>query len=408
VLRANLLSSLRRQDAKYELILVDNTKGTFKSLPEALNYGGSKAKGEYLMFVHQDVELMGGDWLRRAEELLASINDLGVAGVAGVDFNGNPVGFIIDRGKFWGSPIKTPKPVMTLDEQLIIIPRRVFSDVKFHEGFKWHSWGADMCLRVCSLGLKAYVLPLPVSHNSSTLPILKAGRLEEDDLKLFEIWRRDHPIIYKTTGTISLRSLIFKNSKLYSAFRSMTSLLISIFCRAIYGKYNMMLDVVVPSWQPYIKMSKSRAGYSVGISSKVQYLLASKGVRVHNDYVRACAEKPPFRTGSFDLVVIKDCLEYLHKHEGEKMLNALEKIGRKMIVWVPNNGFPMNPAYRHYRSIWRVDELKSKGYKVYGFGIMSWMNIRKPLGRYLNYIASLISWYLPSISNILIATKKCA
>jgi hypothetical protein len=48
VLRANLLSSLRRQDAKYELILVDNTKGTFKSLPKALNYGGNKAKGEVL------------------------------------------------------------------------------------------------------------------------------------------------------------------------------------------------------------------------------------------------------------------------------------------------------------------------------------------------------------------------
>jgi hypothetical protein len=65
VLKANLLSSLKKQDAEYELILVDNTKGIFQSLPKALNYGGSEAKGQYLMFVHQDVELMGSGWLKR-------------------------------------------------------------------------------------------------------------------------------------------------------------------------------------------------------------------------------------------------------------------------------------------------------------------------------------------------------
>ena len=189
VLRANLLNSLKNQSAEYELILVDNTRGLFKSLPKALNYGGSKAKGEYLMFVHQDIELIGNNWLKKAEKILTSINDLGIAGVAGMDFNGNPIGFIIDRGKFWGSPIKEPKKVMTLDEQLTILPRKVFNVMKFYEGFKWHSWAADMCLRIQLLGLKAYVLPLPVSHNSSTLPILKAGKIEEDDLKL---WMRHH------------------------------------------------------------------------------------------------------------------------------------------------------------------------------------------------------------------------
>jgi hypothetical protein len=66
-----------------------------------LNYGGSKAKGEYLMFVHQDVKLIGGDWLKRAEKILASVNDLAVAEVAGVNFDGNPAGFIIDGGRFW-------------------------------------------------------------------------------------------------------------------------------------------------------------------------------------------------------------------------------------------------------------------------------------------------------------------
>jgi hypothetical protein len=93
------LSSLRKQDAEYEPILVDNTKGALQSLPKALNHGGSEAKGQYLMFVHQDVELMGSGWLKRAERMLSSIDDLGAAGVAGVDFSGGPLGFIIDRGR---------------------------------------------------------------------------------------------------------------------------------------------------------------------------------------------------------------------------------------------------------------------------------------------------------------------
>jgi hypothetical protein len=329
--------------------------------------------------------------------------------VAGVDFNGNPIGFIIDRGKFWGSPIETPKPVMTLDEQLIIVPRKVFSNMRFYEGFRWHSWGADLCLRVRSLGLKAYVLPLPVSHNSSTLPIFKAGRLEEDDLKLFKIWGRDYPIIYKTTGTITLKSYNLKSlrgSKLYSAFRFIASLLRSNCYRTIYDEYDTMLDVVVPEELSYVKRLRSSASYSVGISSKVQYLLASKRVHVHDDYVCACAEKIPFRMESFDLVLVKGCLEYLRKHEGGRMLSVLEEIGRRIVVWVPNNGLPISPVYRHYRSIWRVDELKSRGYKVYGFGLMVRTEIRKRFGKYFDYVATLASWHLPRISSTLIAIKK--
>ena len=52
-----LLKSLKNQTACNELILIDNTKNKFKSASKALNYGAKKAKGEYLMFIHQDVKL---------------------------------------------------------------------------------------------------------------------------------------------------------------------------------------------------------------------------------------------------------------------------------------------------------------------------------------------------------------
>ena len=64
VLDEYLLGSLEKQESSYELILVDNTPNKFKSAAEALNYGGNKANGKYIMFAHQDLELTSPGWLR--------------------------------------------------------------------------------------------------------------------------------------------------------------------------------------------------------------------------------------------------------------------------------------------------------------------------------------------------------
>lgn len=65
-LKSVLLESLERQTVEYELITLDNRDGRFKSAAEALNYGGAKAKGDYIMFVHQDMWLGTDSWLEDA------------------------------------------------------------------------------------------------------------------------------------------------------------------------------------------------------------------------------------------------------------------------------------------------------------------------------------------------------
>ena len=52
-----LLDSLSRQTVHYELITIDNTENQFTSAVQALNCGGRKARGKYIMFVHQDIRL---------------------------------------------------------------------------------------------------------------------------------------------------------------------------------------------------------------------------------------------------------------------------------------------------------------------------------------------------------------
>jgi len=79
------LKNIRNQTVKFELVKIDNTRNRFKSAAEALNYGGKKARGKYIMFIHQDVDLCSNSWLENTEKILDSIPDLGIAGVVGVD-----------------------------------------------------------------------------------------------------------------------------------------------------------------------------------------------------------------------------------------------------------------------------------------------------------------------------------
>ena len=138
ILRDVLLKSLENQTAEYELITLDNTANRFKSAAEALNYGGLKAKGDYIVFVHQDMWFYSSTWLEEAERLVASIPDLGIAGVAGMSEEGESR----DERRKWSievfdeiyeaiGPVQKPEEVQTLDECVLLVPTPVFGKLKF-------------------------------------------------------------------------------------------------------------------------------------------------------------------------------------------------------------------------------------------------------------------------------------
>lgn len=172
ILNNYLINSLNNQNSDYELILIDNTGGKFKSASQALNYGGKKANQKYIMFVHQDMNLISPNWLDNAEDILNTLNNLGVAGVAGKNKDHwLPLSNIKD-----GLPpqhvspqkITIPMRVQTLDECLLIIPKKIFNMLSFDDVTcnDWHLYGVDFCLTIKKLDYEVYVLPLHAHHRS--------------------------------------------------------------------------------------------------------------------------------------------------------------------------------------------------------------------------------------------------
>lgn len=202
ILNNCLIKSLENQNCDYELILVDNTQNKFNSAAKALNYGGHQAKEDYIMFVHQDMELNSPTWLSDVEEMLNSMENVGVAGVAGKKGrtprsnmkHGTPPRSV---GIF---PQDGPIEVQTVDECLAIVPRRVFQETPFNEETcqGWHLYLADYCLSLKTNGYNVYVVPQSSYH-------LSAGDSFSDDYyqtvrKLMKKHKSDYEWIYATTG----------------------------------------------------------------------------------------------------------------------------------------------------------------------------------------------------------------
>lgn len=167
-----LLSSVQRQKGGHELIAMDNRDGHFKSAAQALNDGGRKANGVFIMFAHQDVRLHPETWLSDAEKLLDSLRNVGIAGVAGKKDKSGVITVIThgDPPHLAGSlQLTEPLRVQTVDECLFFVPREVFATVSLDEYTcdDWHLYSVEYSLSIQERGLAAYVLPLHAYHKST-------------------------------------------------------------------------------------------------------------------------------------------------------------------------------------------------------------------------------------------------
>ena len=168
--RLLLKSTAAQRNAPFELILLDNRHNQYPAAAPAFNAAAQRARYDHLLFVHQDVSLTDSLWLATVNSSLATLPHLGAAGVAGRDEHGIMAN--VTHGtppRRVGVPISEPRPVQTLDGCLLIVPTAVFASRGFDEttALGWYLYVMDYCLDQLRAGLRNYVLPQAVYHEST-------------------------------------------------------------------------------------------------------------------------------------------------------------------------------------------------------------------------------------------------
>jgi len=426
-LRNVLLKSLESQTAKFELVTLDNRHNRYKSAAEALNYGGANAKGDYIMFVHQDMWLGSNSWLEDVERILESLPDLGVAGVAGAtdedsDERGRLRWSIEDFGDVVrGCRVQGPEEVQTLDECLLIVPRRVFAKLKFdEETFNgWDCYGADYCLSVRQLGLKAYVIPAYCSHCClrAHYQLWEFRDLLRFQGRLHAKHRKHYKHIYAWMGEISWINL---------RRRQLVNFVAPLYLR-LFPSPDIVLERELSGCDSVLDLGcgysshvhRFNIPFSVGIELHEPHLQESKRRGIHSQYIRADISRLELKPKSFDAVIAVEVLEHLTKQDGSELLKKMEKWARKEVVATTPNGYLCQDGYddnpfQEHTSGWNAEELSELGFRVYG--IHGWKRLRgykgsikyKPafLWAKISDLTQKITYRCPKLAFRLLAIKR--
>ncbi len=149
------------------------------SMSEAYNRGLDETSGKIALLVHQDVYLPKG-WLDRAIEVLGELErqapDWMVAGPYGVRPSGQHIGLVWDGGLACetGRPGFAPTRIGSLDELLLIL--RTDTDFRFDPDLPhFHLYGTDLVQTCLAMDRSAWVVELPVVHNSQPQESLGGG-----------------------------------------------------------------------------------------------------------------------------------------------------------------------------------------------------------------------------------------
>lgn len=208
-----LVRSLPASCDNYELVLVDNTEGKFSSAAVALNWGSDKAKGDYLLFVHQDLSFGRDFSFLRFNDQLRHVPRYSVIGAAGrLNEDGVITSMTHGEPPSPAGPIRPniPTECQTVDEVLIGVSRDLFKEIMFDPSVcnGWHLYGVDFCLSAGERGYKSFVLPMDLHHRSpgysmdnSYYEILK---------KVVSKHKRSYKTIYCTNGVWPTSALKLK------------------------------------------------------------------------------------------------------------------------------------------------------------------------------------------------------
>lgn len=167
-------------------------------------------------------------------------------------------------------------------------------------------------------------------------------------------------------------------------------------------------------------LNRDKRFKATGIDAFKPFLEKAKKTRAYHKLILSDVRKMKFSRKSFDVVFCSQLLEYLSKKEGEKLISDIERVAKKQVIL----GLPVGRYIQHgaegnpfqtTKSIWQVEELRNRGYQVFGQGslmiygqeklIYILPGVFKPLLFVFSYLFSPV-WYLfPQLAMHMICVK---
>lgn len=231
-LNEELINSLDKQNVSCDRVFIDNTHNRFSSAASALNYGASKVKTKYVIFLHQDVVFINNNSLEEIYKYIKEYDE-SIIGVAGVKLEEDGIFTNIVHGKNMqpagNYTIKKPEKVIALDECLVGMNLNTYKRIKFDEiNFdNWHLYVVDMCYNANINGLSTYVIPASIWHTStgnvSHSFFIGVDRLRKKYKDKYNVIKSTC-ITFKTNGNIRFKEfkvLKFPKMKIYKLYRSL-------------------------------------------------------------------------------------------------------------------------------------------------------------------------------------------
>lgn len=180
-----------------------------------------------------------------------------------------------------------------------------------------------------------------------------------------------------------------------------------------------MLDIGC-GFNPALKQVTRNIERSIGIDTFQPSIDKAKAAQTHSDFILAdvLTYLGTIPDGSYEIVTALDLIEHLDKEKGYWLIEQMERIAsKKVIIFTPNGFVPQRPydnnPWQEHKSGWKWDEMKSRGYRVFGFGgYKSWRGERfalkyKPrvFWKYLSFYSQMIAHRNPSMAYSILCIK---
>ena len=201
-----LKKTLSDQACTYDFVPVNNVNNQFKSAAEALNFGALKAKGDILVFAHQDIIFKTQNELSLFAKYIADYPVGTILGVAGaVEGRKENIGIYTSGEKYDPrllTTVSAPIQVSCVDEFLFGMRKETYIRHDFDEKLcnSWHLYAVELCLYNRKNGGAVYVVPVNVHHFSKGKINLK---YMDGLVELSDKYRKDFKRIWTTCYKIN-------------------------------------------------------------------------------------------------------------------------------------------------------------------------------------------------------------